>query len=164
MREKKSDQYYYNTEEYKQKLEELEEKKAEIEAALQAEAEIKEKETKLEVKRLRKIFTKERCGAANMHFVYTLVDRAAFLRVELEHIEETLRREGVMDFFTQGLQTMWREHPLSKVHVQYVKNYKDVITKLESYGNSTDDSDKKSANPVGSLISRGNAAREKYKR
>jgi hypothetical protein len=154
-------QYYYNTAEYRQKLEELEEQKEEIRAQKELEAAQKEKEVKLERTRLKKIFTKERCGAENIHFVLSLIDRAAFLRVELEHIEQQLRLEGVMDFFTQGLQTMWREHPLSKVHVQYTKNYKDVITKLESYGKQDSKPDE-NKNPLGSLIQKGAAARGKY--
>ena len=157
----KSDQYYYNTVEYKEKLAELNERKEEILAQKELEAAEKEKEVKCERNRLRKIFTKERCGEENMHFVRSLIDRAAFLRVELEHIEQQLRVEGVMDFFTQGLQTMWREHPLSKVHVQYTKNYKDVITKLESYG-QTEGKSVKDDNPLGDLISKGNKARGKY--
>ena len=156
-------QYYYNSADYREKLEELEERKAEIRAEREEEAKQKEKEVKLERTRLKKIFTKTRCGEQNMHFVHSLIDRAAFLRVELEHMEQQLQVDGVLDFFTQGLQTMWREHPLSKVHVQYTKNYKDVITKLESYG-QTEDKGSKEDNPLGDLISRGNAAREKYRK
>ena len=152
---------YYASEEYKEKLEELEIKKQDIFAKKEKEAQEKKKEVKKETYRLKKIFTEERCGKENTHFVLALIDRAAFLRVELEHIEKQLQLEGVMDFFTQGVQTMWREHPLSKVHVQYVKNYKDVITKLESYS-QTDSKSTKDDDPLGSLISKGNAARSKY--
>ena len=154
-------QYYYNTAEYKQKLEELEERKEEIRLHKELEAAEKEKEVRLERNRLKKIFTKQRCGEENIHFVLSLIDRAAFLRVELEHIEQQLRLEGVMDFFTQGLQTMWREHPLSKVHVQYTKNYKDVITKLESYEKQDSKPDDNS-DPLGNLLQRGADARRKY--
>lgn len=157
----KISEYYYSSEEYKEKLEELAFKKEEILQQKKEEAAIKEKEVKTERLRLKKIFTKDRCGAENIHFVLALIDRAAFLKVELEHMEDQLRLEGVMDFFTQGVQTMWREHPLSKVHVQYTKNYKEIITKLESYG-QTDSKSQKDDNPLGSLISRGNAARGKY--
>ena len=159
----KTSEYYYTTTEYREKLEELELKKQEILAQKEQEAAEKKKEVRREVVRLKKIFTEERCGKENTHFVLALIDRAAFLRVELEHIEEQLRLEGVMDFFTQGVQTMWREHPLSKVHVQYVKNYKDVITKLESYGKQDSKPDE-NKNPLGNLFNRGTAAREKYKK
>lgn len=159
----KISEYYYTTDEYKEKLEELALKKEEIKAQKELEAKEKEKEVRLERNRLRKIFTKERCGVENIHFVLSLIDRAAFLRVELEHMEQQLQVEGVMDFFTQGVQTMWREHPLSKVHVQYTKNYKDVITKLESYG-QTDEKKSKDGNPLDDLLSRGQNVREKYRK
>lgn len=159
----KSDQYYYNTDEYREKLQEVEERKAEILAERELEATQKAKEVKTEKIRLKKIFNKERVGEQNVYAVNALIDRAAFLRVELEHIETTLRKEGVLDFFTQGLQTMWREHPLSKVHVQYVKNYKDIITKLEAYGKQ-DDYDKKSDNPLFGLIQHGSDIRKKYQK
>ena len=165
MREAKTNQYYYNTDEYREKLSQLEERKAEIDAEMKEEAEAKKRETKLEISRLKKIFTVERCGVENRHFVLSLIERAAFLRVELAHMEKKLQEEGVMDFFTQGLQTMWREHPLSKVHVQYTKNYKDVITKLESYGKQDSSSPKDGSDPTfTSLLRRGQAAREKYGR
>ena len=161
MEKPKRDQYYYNSEEYSQKLEEIAEEKARILAEKAAEAESKEREMKRERIRLKKIFTADRCGEENMHFVSSLIDRAAFLRVELEHIEQDLRVEGVMDFFTQGTQVMWREHPLSRVHIQYTKNYRDIITKLESYdksgGKPAEDN-----NPVGNLIGRVQNARSKY--
>lgn len=122
----------------------------------------KEKRMRHERSRLKKIFTKERCGEENMHFVNSLIDRAAFLRVEIEMIERQLQAEGCLDFFVQGTQTMWREHPLSKVHVQHSKSYRETISKLESYGKGTD-SGKGSANPLVGLINKGNSARGKYK-
>ena len=154
-------QYYYNTAEYKERLEELKEQTAELRAEREEEAKQKEQEIKIEIKRLKKIFTADRCGSENMHFVIALIDRAAFLKVELEHMENKLRTDGVLDFFTLGLQTMWREHPLSKVHVQYVKNYKEIITKLESYGQASS-STSKTENPVFEFLGKANTAREKY--
>lgn len=159
----KTDQYYYNSTEYKEKLEELEERKAEMRAEREAEAAEKKKKVKSEILRLKKIFNDDRCGKENKHFVQALIERAAFLRIELEYIENTLQTEGVMDFFTQGLQTLWREHPLSKVHVQYVKNYKDVITKLESYGKQ-EGGGKTDDNPIAGLIGKANSIRSKYQK
>ena len=161
MEKPKRDQYYYNSEEYAQRLEEIEEEKARIREEKAEEAEEKKKEVKKERIRLRKIFTEDRCGKENMHFVFSLIDRASFLRVELEHIEQDLRVEGVMDFFTQGTQVMWREHPLSKVHVQYTKNYREIITKLESYGKQ-DGKPADDGNPIGDLIGKVQSARSKY--
>ena len=114
--------------------------------------------------KLLKIFSAERCGEDNMHIVRALIDRAAFLRVELNHIEEQIRIEGTMDFFVQGTQTMWREHPLSKVHVQHSKSYRDVIKQLESYCKGNTSSGDTEYNPLGGLIGRGNTARDKYRK
>jgi hypothetical protein len=86
------------------------------------------------------------------------------LRIELEYIERDLQKEGMMDFFIQGTQTMWREHPLSKVHAQHSKSYRETIKQLESYMVDRGGSSKKDENPVTGLIMRGNEAREKYKR
>lgn len=166
--QKKKDQYYYNSEEYAERLAAIDEEVAEIRAQKQEEAQEKIKQTKREVFRLKKFFNEERCGKDNMHFVKSLIDRAAFLRVELEFIERELQAQGMMDFFVQGTQTLWREHPLSKVHAQHSKSYRDTIKQLEAYvqGGSSGDSSK-DGNPLTSatgLLARGNAAREKYKK
>ena len=163
---KYSDLMYYNSEEYAERKaeadaesEEIRKKKAEI-------AEKKKKQVRLEVSRLKRIFTKDRCGEENMHMVLSLVDRAAWLRVEIEYIEKDLQLEGMMDFFQQGVQHIWREHPLSKIHVQHSNSYRETIKQLESYGKA-DTSKSDNTNPLTSstgLIARGNAAREKYKR
>lgn len=157
-------QEIYDADGYKQKLQEIELYKAEIAAEKAAEAKEKSRKMKTERLRLLKIFNKERCGEENMHFVKALVERAAFLRVELEYIERRLCADGTLDFFTQGSQAMWREHPLAKTHVQYTKNYKEVISKLESYGKQDGSGTDKTAaaNPVLGLIKRNEKARSKY--
>lgn len=166
MKDKKN-QYYYNSEEYAKRLAEIDEEIAEIRAQKQEEAAEKAKRIKREVIRLKKIFTEDRCGTDNMHFVKSLIDRAAFLRVEIEFIERDLQVNGMMDFFVQGTQTLWREHPLSKVHVQHSKSYRDTIKQLESYVQGGSSGSGQESNPLLSptgLLARGNAARDKYKR
>lgn len=162
MEKPKRDQYYYNSEEYAERLEELEAVKQEILAQKAKEAEVKKRRAKQEIKRLKAIFTADRCGEDNMHFVMSLIERASFLRAELESIEATLQREGCLDFFTQGVQTMWREHPLSKVHAQHSKGYRETIKQLESYSKAEGTS-KPESNPLADLITKGSKAREKYK-
>ena len=98
-----------------------------------------------------------------MHFVLSLIDRAAFLKVELEYLEDDIQKNGCTELFIQGTQCMYRENPLSKVHVQYVKNYKDVISKLESYDKDNSAKDIPQ-NPLTGLIGRANAARSKYQK
>lgn len=163
MQKPKRDQYYYNSEEYAERLEELEAKKQEILEEKAKEAKHKKARARKEIKELKAIFTVERCGEENMHLIESLIDRAGFLRAELESIEATLQKEGCMDFFTQGVQTLWREHPLSKVHAQHSKGYRETIKHLESYlkGTSSGGEEK---NPLSDLIYKGNKAREKYRK
>ena len=163
MSSKKINPNYYDSEEYKQILEEVHEQIADIEADQAAEAEEKEKKVRAERNRLKRIFTPDRCGQENMHFVLSLIDRAAFLRIEIEYIEKKLQKQGCMDFFVQGAQTMWREHPLSKVHVAHSKSYRDTIAKLESY-TKTAESKEAEENPIIGLIRKGNSARAKYQK
>lgn len=163
MEKPKRDQYYYNSEEYSQRLEELEAKKQEILEQKKKEARQKKARARKEAKQLKEIFTVERCGEENIHLVASLIERASFLRAELESIEATLQAEGCLDFFTQGVQTMWREHPLSKVHAQHSKGYRETIKQLESYLKTTS-SGPENKNPLTDLIDKGNKAREKYKK
>ena len=160
----KKDQYYYNSEEYADRIREVEEMAAEIRREKEEEAKEKEKKCKTEVSRLKRLFPKEQYDKESLHFILSLIDRAAFLRIELEYIERDLQKEGMMDFFIQGTQTMWREHPLSKVHAQHSKSYRETIKQLESYMGDRGGSSKTDENPVTGLIMRGNSAREKYKR
>jgi hypothetical protein len=160
----KKDQYYYNSEEYADRIREVEEMAAEIRREKEEEAKEKEKKCKTEVSRLKRLFPKDQYDKESLHFILSLIDRAAFLRIELEYIERDLQKEGMMDFFIQGTQTMWREHPLSKVHAQHSKSYRETIKQLESYMVDRGGSSKKGENPVTDLIVRGNSAREKYKR
>ena len=157
----KGKQEIYDADGYRQKLQEIESYRLEIAAEKEAESAEKQRKMKTERLRLLRIFNKSRCGEENMHFVKSLIDRAAFLRAELEYIEGKLCTEGSLDFFVQGSQTMWREHPLARTHVQYTKNYRDIITKLESYGKQ-EDRHEDTSNPVLSLIQRNAKARSKY--
>lgn len=158
------DQYYYNSAEYAEKVREIEEKAEEIRQQKAKEAEEKKKKCHNEVLRLRRLFPKAQYDQESLHFIFSLIDRAAFLRIELEYIEESLQAEGMMDFFIQGTQTMWREHPLSKVHAQHSKSYRETIKQLESYMGEHGSSGTKDENPITGLIGRGNAAREKYRK
>lgn len=158
-----SDIKYYDSDEYKERRMEVDEESAEIRAIKLARAEEKKKLVKKEISKLKHIFNKERCGNENMHLVYALIERAAWLRIEIDYIEKDLQVEGMMDFFVQGVQRIWREHPLSKMHVQHSKSYRETIKQLESYG-KTETTKPDPANPLNSLLAKGNAAREKYRK
>lgn len=159
----KEDINYYNSPEYAQKIAETLQKAEEIKKKKAKDAAKKKKLIKAEKERLSEIFTSERCGAENNHFVESLIDRAAWLRIEIEFIEEDLRREGLMDFFVQGTQTLWREHPLSKMHVQHSRSYRETIKQLEAYGKAESVAGGTDENPITDLMTRGNNARNKYR-
>lgn len=158
---------YYDSDEYRERRAEVEEESAEIRAAKAKRAEEKQKLVKSEVTKLKKIFNEDRCGKENMHLVLALIQRAAWLRIEIDYIEKDLQTEGMMDFFVQGVQRIWREHPLSKMHVQHSKSYRETIKQLEAYGKTADTGKPDNSNPLTSsngLLARGNAAREKYRK
>ena len=162
---KYSDIMYYNSEEYAERKSAVEAETEEIRAEKAKRSEEKQKAVKREIFKLKRIFTKDRCGEENMHLVLALIEQAAWLRVEISYIEKDLQLEGMMDFFVQGVQRMWREHPLSKMHVQHSKSYRETIKQLESYGKvetSKPDNSNPLTSPTG-LLARGNAAREKYR-
>lgn len=154
-------------EEYSKYLEECLAKKEEIQRRNDERNIEKIKKQKAETKRLLKIFTPERCGEKNMHFVKSLIERASFYRSELEFLEQDIRELGSVDLFIQGTQCLLRESPSSKIHVAYSKNYKDIISKLEAY-------EKLNANPekvqttegtgLMALLNKGENARSKYKK
>lgn len=148
---------------YKEDLEKVEKQKDSVKKEKELEEAEKKKRILAEKKKLRKVFTAERCGEQNMYCVNSLIDRAAFLRVELESIEERLRAEGCMELFTQGTQSMWRENPLSKIHVNHSKSYRETLKQLESYSVGGETAEDK-GNPVVSLICRANEIRSKYQR
>ena len=162
----KEDILYYNSAEYAERKAEVDEESAEIREAKRKRAEEKQKLVKREIRKLKQIFNEDRCGEENTHLVLSLIERAAWLRIEIDYIEKDLQTEGMMDFFVQGVQRIWREHPLSKMHVQHSKSYRETIKQLESYGKA-ETSKGDNTNPLTSpngLLARGNAAREKYRK
>ena len=162
----KEDILYYNSEEYAERRAEVEEESEEIRAAKKERAEKKQKRVKSEIRKLKQIFNEDRCGKENMHLILSLIERAAWLRIEIDYIEQDLQQEGMMDFFVQGVQRIWREHPLSKMHVQHSKSYRETVKQLEAYvkvETSKSDNTNPLTSPTG-LLARGNAAREKYKK
>ena len=158
---KKENANYYESQEYAEKKAKIDEEKALFDQKRLELAEKKSKAVALETKRLKKILTEERCGESNMHFVNSLIDRAAFLRVEIEYIEKDLQAQGLMDLFIQGTQKIWREHPLSKVHVQHSKSYRETIKQLAGFCKE-EESPAKDNDELTEIILRGNKARSKY--
>lgn len=60
-----------------------------------------------------------------------LIDRAAFLRVTLEDLEDDINENGTVEDFSQTAGISYeRERIASRLHSNYVKNYMNIIKQL----------------------------------
>ena len=59
-----------------------------------------------------------------------LIDRAAFMLVTLENMEERIKRDGLITKMQQGGQVIDRAHPLIEKHITMTKNYNATIRQL----------------------------------
>jgi len=84
---------------------------------------------KREVKILAKIF--EKVEENRRKSAEKLIDRAAFMLILLEDMEEQIKREGLIVTMQQGDYTIERAHPLLEKHVAMAKNYAMVCKQLE---------------------------------
>ena len=73
----------------------------------------KEKRTKREETRLKKVFAA--LPEDKRRVAEGLVKEAAFMRVTLEETRDVIDREGVIERFEQGAQRFLREHPATKM-------------------------------------------------
>ena len=63
--------------------------------------------------------------------VLGLIERAAFLRVTLDELEENLREGGTTEQFSQGNQEPYtRERPESRIYATLNANYQKIIKQL----------------------------------
>ena len=60
-----------------------------------------------------------------------LLDKTAFLLAQSDELEERLKAEGSMEFYKNGAQEMWREHPASKIHTNVSKNLLMHLMKMK---------------------------------
>src|SRR5690606_13129931 len=88
----------------------------------------KEKRTKREETRLKKVFAA--LPEDKRRVAEGLVKEAAFMRVTLEETRDVIDREGVIELFEQGAQRFLREHPATKVYASFINRYSTVIKQL----------------------------------
>ena len=88
---------------------------------------IKDRQKK-EYKRLIKLF--DGISSEKLKAVDGMIQRAAFMRVALEDLEDVVDKEGVLDLFEQGDYTYNREHPAMKSYNQTVKNYNATMKQI----------------------------------
>lgn len=91
--------------------------------------EAKKEKVENENKRLREVFAA--IPADKMKCVDGLIDRAAFLRVELQRCEMDIQQNGTTEKFTQGTAEPYdRERPIVRQYNSYLTGYQKTIKQL----------------------------------
>ncbi len=91
----------------------------------------------LEYKRLKDLFTN--VEESKSELVDNLIQQAAFMKVELEVLQEQIRKYGAVQMSNKGLQ---RQTEAAKYYTKLINSYSTTIRTLNSVmGKSTDDSD-----------------------
>lgn len=88
----------------------------------------KEALKKKELNKLNRIF--KNLPDDKKKFAEGLKRQAAFMFATLAELQEQIDDEGVVEVFTQGAQSMLREHPATKVYNSMIKNYTTVCKQL----------------------------------
>ncbi len=89
----------------------------------------KEKEIKKEIKRLKKIFAD--LDENKLKTVETLIDRAAFLTVNIRELEEQLNAEGWTEEYKNGQnQSGIKKSSAADVHISLTKNLNSIMKQL----------------------------------
>jgi len=90
----------------------------------------KEKRISKEKDRLTRIYTD--ISKENKAIIQGLINRAAFMRVTLEDMEEDLDTNGFVEMFTQSEKTdpYERERPVARLYNTMNKNYQSIIKQM----------------------------------
>lgn len=88
----------------------------------------KEKMIKREISKLKKLFKdlpKDKLKAAE-----GLIHEAAFMRATLAEARERIDTDGILDWFEQGPNAYYREHPATKVYNTMIQRYATVSKQI----------------------------------
>ena len=90
----------------------------------------KEKRISKEKDRLTRIYTD--ISKENKAIIQGLINRAAFMRITLEDMEEDLDTNGFVEMFTQSEKTdpYERERPVARLYNTMNKNYQSIIKQM----------------------------------
>lgn len=88
----------------------------------------KEKLIKTETNKFKKIF--KGISKDKAKTLETLIGNAAFLRINLESLQEDLLKNGLTELFEQGEQAFMRERPEVKVYSTFLQRYTAVMKQL----------------------------------
>ena len=94
---------------------------------------IKQKRIKKELSKLKKIY--KDIPKDKMIIVDGLINRAAFMRISLEDMEQDIHKDGFVEMFSQSeTQTPYeRERPVARLYNSMNKNYQSIIKELTSH-------------------------------
>lgn len=97
-----------------------------------------ENEKNQEIKRLSRQFSK--IEPKRKKITTGLIERAAFMRVALDHLEKDLSENGFWEMFSQGNQEPYqRKRPTAEIYGQMNKNYQSIIKQLTDLLPKADD-------------------------
>lgn len=89
----------------------------------------KEKKIRKETKRLQKVF--EGLEPNKLETVNALIDRAAYITVSLQELEEQLNRDGWVEEYNNGrLQSGLKKSAAAEVHISLTKNLNAIMKQL----------------------------------
>jgi hypothetical protein len=88
----------------------------------------KEKQIKKEISRLKKLF--KDLPKNKMTSAEGLIQEAAFMRVTLAEARGMIDTDGILDWFEQGPNAYYREHPATKVYNTMIQRYSSVSKQI----------------------------------
>ncbi len=99
-----------------------------------------EKETVSKIKKKKSVLTKlyKNLPTDRLTLAKDLIERAAYMMVKLEEMEEIIDRDGLMMKMDQGKYDIDRAHPLLASYTTMVKSYNSTIKQLNEFLPPTD--------------------------
>jgi hypothetical protein len=88
----------------------------------------KDKDIKQEIARLKKLF--ENLSGEKISAAEGLIHEAAFMRATLKEAKGLIDEQGILDFFEQGSNAYFREHPATKVYNTMIQRYSAVCKQI----------------------------------
>lgn len=93
----------------------------------------KKKETRIKAEKKRLFEKYENLPKETLAVVDGLIDRAAFMRIQLDDMEDDINENGAVEMFQQSdnMDPYERERPVMKQYVALGKNYLAVVKQLD---------------------------------
>ena len=88
----------------------------------------KEEKIKKEINRLKRIY--KDIEVNRKQTIEGLISEAAYMRVTLEELRNTIDTEGVIDIMPQGDYSIKREHPAMRIYNTTIQRYTSITKQL----------------------------------